>query len=268
MTNKTWEAFEAESAQYLNDRYAAEYQCAFTQSGGHNSHEPDIYVTKKCSRLFSMETKMSNAQCGQFVLFPDDSNQKFNYSEKNEFPENDFSKAIISEMERDYYKYNKPSTKQIDIDKKFFYQWVINHYKIDRCSKYLITRGHDFVIFNIDKFAKYFDISAVFRVKKSGSSNPNTSDLTEIRELLNAAQIRFSNLCHNGRYVEVNLPNVTIDRFTHKGGKFTYQYKLLENQTYRITKLSNTYNANVIFSISLKREQDEEDLKEFLTDLA
>lgn len=42
-----------------------------------------------------------------------------------------------------------------------------------------------------------------------------------------------------------------------------YMIRLVSDDIYRIRKLSNTYNANVIFSIKLKREQEPSDLLEF-----
>ncbi len=268
MPLQDWEIFERECADYLNRKYSGKTGCQFIPSGGHNSHEPDIYVKKGGKSLFSMETKMAGAQCGQFVLFPNDSTMSFAYSQRNEFPLNQYSKKIIEEMEKNYFDYNTPSTKPLAFEKKLFYDWVKNHYKVERGSKYLITKGNDYVVFNIDNFEKYYDISAVFRIKKSGSSNPSSSDLEEIQSLLDVSSIRSRNLHSDGHYVEVELPGFDGDKLVRTGGKFDFQMKRTESDTFRITKLSNTYNANVIFSISLKREQDKADLIAFESEIS
>lgn len=268
MALQDWEIFERECADYLNRKYSGKTGCQFIPSGGHNSHEPDIYVKKGGKSLFSMETKMAGAQCGQFVLFPNDSTMSFAYSQRNEFPLNQYSKKIIEEMEKNYYDYNTPSTKPLAFDKKLFYDWVKNHYKVERGSKYLITKGNNYVVFNIDNFEKYYDISAVFRIKKSGSSNPSSSDLIEIQSLLDVSCIRSRNLHSDGHYVEVELPDFDGYKLVRTGGKFDFQMKRIDGNTFRITKLSNTYNANVIFSISLKREQGQEDISEFESEIA
>lgn len=36
-----------------------------------------------------------------------------------------------------------------------------------------------------------------------------------------------------------------------------------EYNEYKVTRLSNTYNANVIFSITLRRQQDPLDIEQF-----
>ncbi|WP_073507910.1 hypothetical protein [Streptobacillus notomytis] len=43
-----------------------------------------------------------------------------------------------------------------------------------------------------------------------------------------------------------------------------YMFSHLENDIYRIRKLSTTRNANVIFSIKLIKEQEDKDLKTFI----
>lgn len=268
MPLQDWELFEKDCADYLNRMYSTRMGCLFVPSGGHNSHEPDIHVKKGAVELFSMETKMAMAQCGQFVLFPNDATMSFAYSTRNEFPINQYSKRIIEEMEKNYYEYNTPSTKPLAFDKKLFYDWVKNHYKVERGSKYLITKGDDYIVFNIDDFEKYYDISAVFRIKKSGSSNPNNSDLEEIQTLLDMGSTANKNLHFDGHYVEVELPDFDEDRLVRTGGKFDFLLKRTEGKTFRITKLSNTYNANVIFSISLKREQDLQDLQQFESEIS
>ncbi len=267
MKQEKWLLFENECANYLNNKYSAKTKCNFILSGGHDSHEPDLYVIKDSNTLFSMEIKMAQAQCGQFVLFPNDSSQSFAYSLKNKFPMNHYSKRIIEEMENNYFEYNTPSQKQLAFDKRLFYDWVKYHYQIERDTKYLISKGNDFVVFNIDNFEKYYDISAVFRIKKSGSANPSASDMKEILQLLEVGSVRFSDLKSDGRYVNVKLPDFQENKLIRTGGKYEYQFKRLNGDNFRITKLSNTYNANVIFSIDLLREQDPADLKEFEKDL-
>ena len=46
-------------------------------------------------------------------------------------------------------------------------------------------------------------------------------------------------------------------------GKYDYMVSSIDEHGCYLRRLSNTNNANVIFSISLKREQDLRDLKAF-----
>ena len=50
-------------------------------------------------------------------------------------------------------------------------------------------------------------------------------------------------------------------------GDYTYYLSRQNSEIYEVRKLSNTYNMNVIFSIELIKTQDENDLKEFKSDL-
>ncbi len=46
-----------------------------------------------------------------------------------------------------------------------------------------------------------------------------------------------------------------------------YMFSRKNDNVYRIRKLSNTRNVNVIFSIQLLKEQDSADLKNFISNL-
>ena len=65
-------------------------------------------------------------------------------------------------------------------------------------------------------------------------------------------------------YVELQ-ESLHNDRFII--GKYTYLLTLQNSNLYEVRKLSNTYNMNVIFTISINRSQDSYDLKAFESDL-
>lgn len=63
------------------------------------------------------------------------------------------------------------------------------------------------------------------------------------------------------------ISNEKLDKlkFTLKDSEYMFSY--FNNNIYRIRKLSNTKNANVIFSIKLIKEQDIIDLEYFVKTL-
>ena len=55
-----------------------------------------------------------------------------------------------------------------------------------------------------------------------------------------------------------------LDKLRIKGEKYIYYFVKIDENTFRIRKLSNTNNANVIFSINLKSHQLLNDLELFI----
>lgn len=58
-----------------------------------------------------------------------------------------------------------------------------------------------------------------------------------------------------------------LNKMKFKVLDFDYMFSRKKDNIYRIRKLSNTRNANVIFSIQLLKEQDFTDLKNFISNL-
>ena len=263
MQEEQWKIFEGECCKYLNDAFSNHYHCVFTPEGGSNSHVPDINVVKDKHLLFAIEAKSPQAQCGQFVLFPDESTKKFTYSPRNEFPNNEYSKRIIEAMEKDFDKYSSPSNATLDLDVSLFYAWIKNHYKEGRNTRFVISKGKNYVIFPVDKFEEYFDVEARYRIKKSGSSTPPKSRIDDIKAVLKASGKNYSGLRFTGKELNVALSKESSEKFVLTGKDYRYQFNETKSGVYNVRQLSNTRNANVIFSIYLKKDQDPEDLAAF-----
>lgn len=131
--------------------------------------------------------------------------------------------------------------------------------------KYVISYKNGFVIAPIRKFGEYFDISATYRIKKSGSGEPAKRDMpavkNKIQEICTDAVFSI-----NDKKLFVKT-NAVVSRKKFVIGKYTYYFSDKGNNVYEIKRLSNTYNMNVIFSIKLNKKQDPEDLQEFISDL-
>ena len=260
-----WKLFEFECAKYLQSKHDND-NLIFNVSGGSNSNTSDIQVIKNKTCGISIECKMSNAQCGQFVLFVDNTNKKFVYSTKNKTPFDDATKFVVSEMDRNFEDCCVSSSKNLPISNNVIIQWVKNYYLNIKKSKYGITKSNnEFIVFPISKIDKYFNFSSQYRVKKSGSSRPSKKNVDEITTLL-------TSLNNNTHIYFINKDcfcklNYSQDEFILSGEKYRYKF-LKEGEQYRIRRLSNTKNANFIVTIKLKRfEQDLDDLKEFENDL-
>ena len=152
----------------------------------------------------------------------------------------------------------------IAIDKKIFASWIIDYYKTKN-TKYFITKGDNYIIIPLEKIDEYFDIKASYRVKKSGSSDPSNTNIGEIIYFLENYNIEFQ--------LEINdkkLYIITVNDIESKIkiNNYTYQFNKISEYKYNVRRLSNTSNANVIFSIKLiKNHQEEKDLSLFLEDI-
>lgn len=262
-TMRPGEQFENDCYEYLKQTYNG---TTFHLEGGMDSTKSDIAVIKNNHINFYIEAKDTAAQSGQFVLLPNEETETFVFSPKNHSEPNEMTEIMIQYMNNDFHRFNNAGTagESLDIDSSVFSDWIIDHY-IDRNVKYVISYKNDFVILPIRKFSSYFEVLAKYRIKKSGSGYPAKKDFinveNEIMTLYPSATVEI----HNSKlFVTLDEP-LYQDRF--EIGKYTYYFSRIDANTYKITRLSNTYNMNVIFSIRLKREQDIQDLLEFESDL-
>ncbi|MEI0487107.1 hypothetical protein [Brachyspira intermedia] len=255
---KLWKIFEKECFNYLQDTYT---NVKFKHIGASDSTVSDIKVI---DNDFFIEVKSAISQCGQFVVL--EYNNSFIYSNQNKTYINQYSKYIINYMNKNFDVFYNAGTRGVDINinKDIFVSWIIDFYKTKN-TKYFITKADNYIIIPLEKIYEYFDITACYRVKKSGSSNPSRKNIDEIVNFLKNNSIKFE--------LEINskkLYIITEYNFNKKINinNYSYQFNNIDKNIYNVRKLSNTNNANVIFSIKLiKNYQEENDLRLFLEDI-
>lgn len=255
-----WEKFEEDCILLLIEQFG-EY-AKFTHQGKSDSTIPDIKVETKKNKKFYIEAKHSPAQCGQFVLLPNVETKKFEYSRLNSTDINEFSQIIINHMNDDFEEFKEAGTagKAIEFEncRDIFNQWIIKTYK-DKCVKFFIT--NNYVMLPIEKFADYFNVSAKYRIKRSGSSSVGSGNINKVIQYLTTKypDIKLKSVKDKVFiYAEYNLHN---ERFTI--GKNEYMISKRDDN-YEIRKLSNTFNANVIFSIELKTNNGGISISDFI----
>lgn len=246
-----WMDFEIDCTDYLNDRFRA--YAHFIHQGGADSTVPDILVETKHGNSFYMDAKHSPAQCGQFVLLPNLSSRTFEYSQKNVNHINIYAEKIIAHMNSQFDEFREAGTAGKDIimedDSSIFSNWIIQTYQ-EKGVAFFIT--NHYTILPIDRFREYFDVTAKYRIKRSGSNSVGKSQLAPV---LNYIESHYT--IHDSR-MEGNKLFVTSNDNLHNLrfllGDYEYMFSLRDRE-YEIRKLSNTYNANVIFSIKLIAKQ-------------
>lgn len=259
------EAFETKCYEYLKHFYRAK-SSEFYHEGGMDSTKSDIAVIKDGKINFFIEAKDSLAQSGQFVLIPDKATETFIFSPRNHSKPNEMTKIIIEYMNRSFHKFNNAGTagEALNIDTSIFSQWIIEHYK-EKNVKYVISYAQDYVIFPIRKFNRYFDISATYRIKKSGSTEPAKKDIEIVKRAIKNIYPSTTFVNEDKKLFAKITTSLSVNRFDL--GKYTYYFSKQSPNVFEIRKLSNTYNMNVIFSIELIKEQEAVDLEEFEADI-
>lgn len=256
----TWEQFEIDCTRFLMEQFG-EY-ATFIHQGGSDSTVPDIKVTTKKNKQFYIEAKHSPAQCGQFVLLPNIETKKFEYSRLNSTEINEFSQVIINHMNNNFEEFKEAGTagKNIEFDncQNVFNDWIVKTYK-DKGVKFFITNNN--VILPIEEFAEYFDVSAKYRIKRSGSSSVGSGNIDKVTEYLKST---FSNIELKTTYDKIFIytnDNLHNQRFII--GRNEFMISKRENN-FEVRKLSNTFNANVIFSIELKTNKGGISIADFI----
>ena len=241
-----WESFEIGCAKYLNDRFGA--YASFSRLGGPDSTVSDILVETKSGNSFYIDAKLSPAQCGQFVLLPNFDTRTFEYSHRNGNRINKYAKMIMDYMNGDFDEFIKAGTAGKDIDMQngsdIFANWIILAYK-NKGVDFFIT--NNYTILPIEHFKEYFDVTANYRIKRSGSANVGRSYIKCVKEYITSHDYDINNSRIDGDKLFVISPRQLHKQCFLLDGK-QYMFSSRENE-YELRKLSNTDNANVIFSI-------------------
>lgn len=248
---KTWEKFEIDATKYLNDKFGD--LAEFIHQGGSDSTIPDILVESNNGCKFYIEAKLSNAQCGQFVLQPDIATSTFVYTARN--ARNEYADKMIEYMNNDFEGFKEAGTagKELAMDQSVFINWIKLIYS-EKGVKWFISE--DYILVPIDEFQNYFDVKAIYRIKRSGSSDVGKRNIDNVITYikgLDLSEFITDYSVENAKLFVSTKKNIHNTRFIYNG----YEYMFSErNDRYEVRKLSNTFNANVIFSVSLKNKTD------------
>ena len=244
---EAWELFEIESTKYLNDNFGT--QATFTRQGGADSTIPDILVESSMKGTYYIEAKHCPAQCGQFVLLPNMHTLQFDYSAKNVNKINPYAEKIVREMNKEFDAFKEAGTSGKDIvfdeDQLVFANWITTVYK-EKNVKFIIT--NDFKLLPIDDFSRAFRVTAKYRIKRSGSRNVTRSSAYAVEEYVKNNFSWTSVFYRNNKLFVTSSENLHNKRFIIDGTEYMLSRR---ESLYEIRKLSNTFNANVIFSIQL-----------------
>lgn len=249
---KSWQKLEIDATDFLNKHYS-NYITAVLQ-GGSNSNISDILIRTTTNKTFNIDVKQKNAQCGQFVLKPDLTKKEFVFSKHNKSFANQSTSKIISFMNKNFDRFLEAGTAGVTIhipdEETVFRDWIVDYYTHKNVD-FLITKKDDFILVPLNEITHYFDIKARYRIKRSGSRGVSEKYIYSIKQLLNTA---FDITSIRTEKDKVFVSSVTnLDKITFEHENKTYMFSKRNNE-FVIRTLSNTFNANVIFSIDLKNK--------------
>lgn len=257
-----WEKLEHEWHAYLN----AKYGNYFSLQGSSNSTVSDILCTKP-DTPFYIDVKSTIAHTGQFVLTPNLDTETFTFSPKNKTPLTPNTQHIIDYMNAHFDTFKNVQTQQIrlDLPQHDMFKWVREYYTAVKNVEFFTTKDaeNNFVIVPIDKLADYFDISATYRVKRSGSSKLNAKWQPDFKHALNIQNIPYAFI---NTHTLTTPHNIDKQRFITPNNTYytTRNTTVAYPSEYTAKILSKTHNANVIFRItSLYKPQHPDDLALF-----
>lgn len=251
---KKWEQFEIDCTNYLKEQFE---NIKVTLKGGSDSTTSDILIETTDEKQFYIEAKMPAAQCGQFVLTPNFTEKNFKYSSKTE--ENEYSKAIRKYMNNNFNDFCNATGHgtAIELEAEIFYNWIKTFYT-SKNVKFVISRRAHYTIIPLEMFEQFFTVRAKYRIKRSGTANPSRNNKSEIIKMLDKLkeetgctyQLEYGN-SKSKTYVEIayNLKDPYI-----QADNYEYIFRK-EGNRYYLRRRSNTLNANVIFSINLRRKK-------------
>lgn len=274
-----WKKFEKDCFKYLSDNYSGDF--SFKAYGESDSTKADVEVIFCKESAFFIEIKEDSSQCCQFVLFPNKESKKFDVSTGVKSPDTQNRQAIVAFMDERYEKFSKVGTTgiPIKIDTGILYGWVNDFYTYKKI-KFFITKSDNYIIFPMSKFSDYFDICAVYRRKRSGSSVTNEkNNLAELEAGIVdnslAGTVEFSSVggetrCFFHTNSNIHEKRIVCPNYTYlfKDNVHSKKVSLKKERVYEVRRLSNTSNPNVICQLSLKnRNQNPDDLLIFEKEL-
>lgn len=264
------EQFELDSLEYLRKNYGKE-GIVFIHHNTADSTRSDIEVIINGCSKFYIEAKDTVAQSGQFVLLPDDTSRRFLFSPRNKSLPNEMTELMIAYINEDYKRFNAAGTagESLNIDHRIFTQWIIDHYREKRV-KYIISKRNKMLICPIEKFGEYFEVSANFRIKQSGSTEPSGKYVDDVilalKKQFNITDV-YKHTVNRKTKLFVNGP-ASLSKMRFDSGNYTYYLSpQAEIGHFEVKQLSNTRNKNVIFTINVKQEQMASDLEQFKSEL-
>jgi hypothetical protein len=250
MALQKWEIFQDEATDFLNNYFNAD----FTMEGGFDANTSHITVRKGIKLITTIEAKFGPTQAGQIVL--DTVDGKFTFCDKSKNESNKYTDEIIKYLNSNYSLFAGTNTASIhvDISNAILFNWVKTIYSeknvewIISSNKFNKLTLKDLLFIPINEIENYFDISLVFRRKKTGNTHIPGKDIIDFKMQLDEITKDYKIKKTDNKYLLTT--NSRLSDF-NIGTKYLVSMTNVDCQYYIKKKDMNT-NPNVMFQLNLK----------------
>ena len=250
MALQKWEVFQDEATDFLNNYFDA----SFTMDGGLDATTSYITVRKGIQLVTTIEAKFGSTQAGQVILSTEDN--KFSFCDKSKNDSNSYTQEIIKYLNTNYSSFAGTNTASIhvNIDDSTLFNWVKTIYSeknvewIISSNKFNKLTLNDLLFIPIDEIEEYFDISLVFRRKKTGNTHIPGKDIIDFKEQLDLITQNYKIKKTDNKYLLTTSSRLSDFNI---GTKYLVSMTNVDCQYYIKKKDINT-NPNVMFQLNLK----------------
>jgi len=250
MALQKWEIFQDEATDFLNNYFSAN----FTMAGGFDATTSYITVKNKNQVVTTIEAKYGPTQAGQIVLESD--GNKFSFCDKSKNYSNTHTQEIIKYLNSNYSSFAGTNTASIHVDlsDSILFNWVKKVYRekdvewIISSKKFNNLTLNDLLFIPINDLENYFDISIVFRRKKTGNTHIPGKDIIDFKTQMDLISEDYQIKKTNNKYILTM--NSRVSSF-NIGSKYLLSMTNVDCQYYIKKKDINT-NPNVMFQLNLK----------------
>lgn len=250
MALQKWEVFQNEATDFLNNHFNA----SFAMEGGFDLTQSYITVRQSLRLITTIEAKFGPTQAGQIVLIPED--DKFIFCDKSKNELNSYTQEIIKYLNSNYSSFKGTNTASIhvDINSSILFNWVKTIYEekgvewIISSNKFNKLTLNDLLLIPINEIEKYFDISLVFRRKKTGNTQIPGKDITDFKEQLDQITTDYKIKKTNNKYLLTTTSRLSDFNI---GARYLVSMTNVDCQYYIKKKDINT-NPNIMFQLNLK----------------
>ncbi|NQY21265.1 MAG: hypothetical protein HRT40_08135 [Campylobacteraceae bacterium] len=250
MALQKWEIFQDEATDFLDNYFNAN----FTMEGGFDSTTSHITVRNINQVITTIEAKFGSTQAGQIVLSSDDG--KFTFCDKSKNDSNRYTQEIIKYLNSNYSLFSgvKTASIHVDISDSTLFNWVKTIYG-DKNVEWIISskkfnklNENDLLFIPINEIEDYFDISLVFRRKKTGNAHIPGKDIVDFKAQMDLISEDYQVKKTDNKYLltlNSRLSNFNI------GSRYLLSMTNVDCQYYIKKKDINT-NPNIMFQLNLK----------------
>jgi len=250
MALQKWEIFQDEATDFLNNYFNVN----FTMEGGFDSTTSHITVRDSNKVITTIEAKFGPTQAGQIVLIGD--GKKFSFCDKSKNYSNTYTQKIIKYLNSNYSSFAGVNTASIHVDlcDDILFNWVKTIYReknvewIISSKKFNNLMVNDLLFIPIDEIENYFDISIIFRRKKTGNTHIPGKDIIDFKSQMDLINEDYQIKKTNNKYLLTM--NSRVSSF-NIGSKYLLSMTNVDCQYYIKKKDINT-NPNVMIQLNLK----------------